>query len=377
MAGITITQAIDLGQATLQAFEQDKLEMATRHQTYEVINQWFGKDKVQIDGGDRVTRYISLRDTGNAQHVRMYDTDAPNVSNVDEIIKVEWTHAQVSFSYSVKEIAMNMGNRSRIYNLLKQRRTNAYREFADLLEEAAWKTPTSSSDDLNPFGIPGWLTMPETVNDADPAEAAGSFEGYVGNYWTTSGNAAGVQFNPGNVTCTSTTNPRWANYYEDHRGKLDSSLLKRLRRSVRKTKFQSPMFAKQTIDPKSNFSNFRLYTTSEVLDELEEIALKSDDRVGADLGKYAGATLFKGIPFKYVDVLDTSKQYVYGDNPIFGVNHNHFYPVVLQNEYFRDNKPMSKVGQHNVLTVYCDLSYAYICDNRRTGGFLISNWQTA
>lgn len=370
MAGITISQAIDLGKATLEQFNQDKLEVALKHQCYEVLNQWFAKDKVQTDGGDRVTRYISLRDTGNAQHVRMYDTDTPNVSNVDEVIKVEWTHAQVSFSYSVKEIAMNMGNRVRIYSLLKQRRTNAFREFADLLEEVAWRTPTSSSDDLNPFGIPGWLVQPDT----DPAEGAGDFTGYLGDYWASSETAMTTV---GNIACSATSNPRWANYYEDHGGKLDSTLLKRMRRSFRKTKFQSPMFAKQAIEPNSGFSNFRLYTNSAVLDELEEIALKSDDRVGADLGKYAGSTIFKGIPFVYVDVLDTAKQYVYGANPIYGVNHNHFYPVVLDGEYFRVNDPMSKVGQHNVLTVYIDLSYAYICDNRRTGGFLISNWETA
>lgn len=370
MAGITIDQAIDLGQATLESFEQDKLEMALKHQTYEVLNQWFGKDKVQVDGGDRVTRHISLRDTGNATHVRMYDTDTPNVANVDETIKVEWTHAQVSFSYSVKELAMNMGNRFRIYNLLKQRRMNAYREFADLLEEVAWQTPTSSSDDLKPLGIPAWLTMPDT----DPAEGAGAFTGYLPNYWSDSESTFTTC---GGIACSSTSNPRWANYYEDHGGKLDSTLLKRLRRAFRKTKFQTPMFAKQAIDPNSGFSNFRLYTNNDVLDELEEIAQKSDDQLGYDLGKYAGKTIFKGIPFMYVDVLDTSKQYVYGSDPIFGVNHNHFYPVCLSGEYFRQNKPMSKVGQHNVLTVYIDLSYAYICDNRRTAGFLISNWETA
>jgi hypothetical protein len=370
MAGITIQQAIDLGKATLEQFNQDKLEVAFKHQTYEVLNQWFAKDKVQLDGGDRVTRYISLRDTGNAQHVRMYDTDTPNIANVDEVIKVEWTHAQVSFSYSVKELAMNMGNRYRIYNLLKQRRTNAFREFADLLEEAAWQTPASSSDDLKPYGIPGWLVQADT----NPSEGVGGFTGYLGDFWSDTETAMTTV---GGIACSSTQNPRWANYYEDHGDKLDSSLLKRLRRSFRKTKFQSPMFAKQTLDPNSSFSNFRLYTNSAVLDEVEEIALHSDDRVGADLGKYAGSTLFKGIPFKYVDVLDTAKQYVYGRNPIFGVNHTHFYPVCLNGENFRVNEPMSKVGQHNVLTVYVDLSYAYICQNRRTAGFLISNWETA
>jgi hypothetical protein len=370
MAGITIEQAIDLGQATLEQFKQDDLQMTLKHQSYEVLNQWFEKDKVVLDGGDRVTRHISLRDTGNASHVRMYDVDTPNVANVDETIKVEWTHAKTSFSYSLKELAMNEGNRQRIYNLLKQRHDNAYREFADLLEEAAWRTPTSSSDDLNPFGIPGWLVQPDT----DPAEGVGDFTGYLGDYWSASESSMSTV---GGIACSSSTNPRWANYYEDHGGKLDSSLLKRLRRSFRKTKFQTPMFAKQAIDPQSNFSKFRLYTNSDVLDELEEIAAKSDDKLGFDLGKYAGATIFKGVPFQYVDVLDDAKQYVYGSDPIFGVNHNHFYAICLSGEYFRVNKPMSDVNQHDVLTVYIDLTYAYINENRRTGGFLISNWETA
>lgn len=372
--GITIQQAIDLGHATLEAFEQDSLQMALKHQCYEVVNRWFGPDKMMLDGGDRVEKFISLRDTGNAQHTRMYGTDTPNISNVDEKIKVEWTHAQVSYSYSVKEIAMNKNNKRRIYSLLKQRHDNAYREFADLLEESAWRTPTSASDDLNPFGIPTWLVQ-DNQNDSE----TGDFVGTQANYWSSSDSS----FNPGGIDVSDEdgVNKRWNSFYADHGNQLDSTMLKKLSRAFRKTKFQSPTFASQTIDPKSSFSNFRLYTTSAVLDELEELARHSDDRVGADLGKYAGKTIFKGIPFEYVDVLDddssvsTQQGYVYGGDPIYGINHNHFRAVVLDGENFRVNKPMTKVGQHNVLTVYIDLTYQYICDNRRTAGFLISDYR--
>ncbi len=368
MAGITIDQAIDLGQATLETFEQDALQVALKHQSYEVLNQWFKGDKIQLDGGDRVTRYITLRDAGNAQHVRMYDVDTPNVANVDEVIQVNWTHAQVSFTYSIKELAMNKGNRSRIYSLLKQRRINAFREFADLLEEAAWQTPSSSNDDRSPFGIPAWLVP------ADNGITSGA-EGFIGynGYFTTADDSTSQASTTGNIPSSATTNSRWASYYSDHQGNLDDRLLRRLARAFRKTKFQSPMFAKQAIDPESGFSNFRLYTNDAVITEVDEIARKSDDRLGNDLGKYAGTTIYKGIPFKYVDSLDTELTFVRGADPIYGVNHNHFYPVCLNGENFRINKPMSKVGQHNVLTVYVDLSYAYINDNRRTGGFLISN----
>jgi len=368
--GITVEQAVDLGYATLQAFNRDDIEMTLKHQTYEVVNRWLTGDRKKLDGGDCVKTYISLKDTGNAQHVRDYETDTPNVANTDAEVTVNWVHAQSSFTYTMKELAMNLGNRSRVYNLLKTRRQNCLREIADMLEEVAWKTPSSAQDDRSPHGIPAWLCQ------ADVDGVTGNFYGYVGDY-TTSDDSESAYADVGGIACTSTTNTRWASWYADHNNSLGDGLMKILRRAFRNTKFQSPIVAKQAIDPSSDFSNFRLYTNNDVLDEIEELAIKSDDRVGADLGKYAGGVIFKGIPFKYVDSLNNELTYVYGNNPIFGINHNHFWGYILGGEDFRLNKPMNKVGQHNVFTVYIDLSYAYICDNRRTGGFLISDWEGA
>jgi hypothetical protein len=359
VTGITIDQAVDLGYATLQSFDQDDFAITLKHPRYEAINQWFRKDKVQLDGGDRVTRYIQLRDANNAQHVRLYQTDQPNATNTDEEIQVEWTHAITSFTYSRKELAMNLGNKVRVYNYLKSRRMGAFREFADLLEEAAWVTPTDANDDLNPHGIPAWLSY--------GAASSAGFIGYSGHY----NDGAGTTYNSGTIASSSTSNPRWANYWDDHEGNVDDTLLDKLSRAFRKCHFQAPLEPGKIFSDES-FTNFRLYSNDNVIGEMEKIARLSDDKIGPDLGKYQGRTVFKGIPFVYVDVLDTANTYVYGTDPIFGVDHNQFYPVVLRGEYFRINKPMSQVGQHNVLTVYVDLSYAYICENRRQAGFLIS-----
>lgn len=365
MAGITIAQALDLGLATLAAFDTEDVQMTLKHQTYEVMHRWFAADKKVLGGGKKVTWDINLKDTGNAKHTRIFDTDTPNIANVVKEGEANWTHFQNSFSYNVKELAINRDNKTRIFDLLKNRRLNCIRESADALEEAAWKTPTDSTDDLNPFGIFGWLS--QGTNGS-----TGAFDAYVANYWSD----ASSTFNAGNVACTSALNTNWASYYIDHDGNLDDSLMKSLRRAFRKTKFQSPVIGKEAVDPQSDFYNFRFYTNSAVLDEIEELATKSDDAIGYDLGKYAGAVVFKGIPFIYVDSLDTAKQYVYGSNPIVGVNHKHFYPIVLSDENFRWNPPMPHgPGQHNTLTVYLDLSYAYVCKNRRVAGFLISNYQ--
>jgi hypothetical protein len=367
-AGITIDQAIDLGVATLQAFKQDAVAMTLKHNTYEVINRWLKGDKKVLGGGKKVTFDVNLKDAGNGKHVNIGETTTPNIANVVKEGEVDWAHYKNEFSYSRKELSMNLNNKTRIYNLFKNRRMNCARETCDDLEEAAWKTPSSASDKKIPHGIPAWICQ------ADTSAVTGAFEGYLPDY-TTSDDSESAYTTIGNLSCSSTVNTRWANWYANHANNLDDSLLKILRRGFRKTKFQTPTLAKMAIDPESGFNNLRLYTNSDVLDEVEELAHKSDDKIGYDLGKYAGNVIFKGIPFLYVDVLDTELTYVYGKNPIFGINHSHFYPIVLSGENFTWSKPMNQVGQNLELTVYLDLSYAYVCDNRRAGGFLVSQWE--
>lgn len=367
MAGITAEQAIDLGYATLQAYEPNAVQMALKKTTYEVVNRWFPKAK-KLDGGKKVTFDLSLGDTGNGMFKKMYQTDTPNVANVVKEGEVQWVDYQNSFSYAIQELEVNRGNKTRIFDLLRNRKLNCARETADDLEGAGWITPESATDTDKPHGIAGWI-VPGT------ADSTGDFYGYLPHY-TTADDASSAYSTIAGLSCSSTANNRFANWYADHNGKLDDSCLKLLRRAIRKTHFQTPVVADQAIDPESDFSNFRLYTNSDVLDEFEEIATKSDDQIGTDLGKYAGAVIFKRIPIIYIDELDTDRTYIRGGDPIYGINHNHFYPVVLSGINFEWRKPMNKVGQHDVFTVYLDLRFAYVCDNRKAGGFLLSNYQS-
>jgi len=366
--GLQIEQCADLLYGTLQKFEKNQFQIALKHQTAEVVNRWFKKDKMVLDGGDQVNFYLQLKNSNNASHTRLYDTDNVNVANVISEGSVKWTHAKTAWAFDIRALAMNKGNSTRVFNMLESRVKAAYHDFVNLLEEAAWKTPASSTDDMNPHGIAAWLVQSDADNET------GDFTGYVGDY-TTADDSESAYSTVGGLACTSTSNARWANWYADHNNNLDYSLLKLLRRGFRKTKFQTPTIAGKALDPESSFYNFRFYTSSAVLDALEDMALKADDRVGADLGKYAGAVVFKGIPFIYVDELDTELTYVRGADPIYGVNHSHFKPIVLSGNNFRTTKPTPKGGSHNVLEGFVDLSYAYVCDNRRAGGFLISDWE--
>ncbi len=365
MAGIQIEQATDLLTATLAKFKPNQFEIALESQTAEIVNRWFKTDKMVVSGGDRCQFFIQLKRSNNATHTRLYDTDDVNVANVMTEGNVNWTHVKTAWAYDVREIAMNKGNPQRIFSMLEARIKAAHHDLIIELEQAAWRTPSSSTDDLSPFGIPGWLAQ------GDDGET-GDFTGFLPDF-TTADDTESAFSTVAGISCSSTVNPLWASFYADHNNLLDDNLLKLLSRAVLKSHFETPTVAGEALDPKSNFSNFRYYTSSNVILELEELARKSDDRVGYDLGKYAGATIFKGVPFKWVADLDTELTYVRGADPIYGINHNHFYPIVLSDNNFRKTKPTPKSGSHNVLEGFVDLTYAYVCDNRRTGGFLISD----
>jgi len=142
------------------------------------------------------------------------------------------------------------------------------------------------------------------------------------------------------------------------------------------TNFQTPKVADQAIDPDSSFNNFRYYTCKNVLKEMEKILRKSDDKIGFDLGKYAGNIVYKNIPMIYISKLDTDYKYVYGGNPFWGVNHEHFHVAVLADNNFRVTPAEKSKDSHNVYEGWIDLTYAIYDDNRRTSGFLLSDWES-
>jgi hypothetical protein len=169
---------------------------------------------------------------------------------------------------------------------------------------------------------------------------------------------------------------RWVSYFADYGTTIDDTVLKVLSTAFRKTKFKAPVTAEGT---GTNDGNFALYTNDEILHEFEDLAIKSDDNVGSDLGKYAGAVVYKRLPLRYVDILDrttanaTVQERIMGKNPIVGINWNYIKPVILKGDRFRESKPMNSRELPNVLTCHMDLTYNYVCTNRKHSGFLVTD----
>ena len=196
--------------------------------------------------------------------------------------------------------------------------------------------------------------------------STGGWTGYTGHY----NDGSATAFNKGGISCTSTTNARWANYYADHQGDLDDSLLVLLDRATRKLHFTGPT-SPETLPGPSN-SKFSLYSNDSVIGNLNLLYAKADDQMGYRIGSHFGVPTFKNMPFEYVDILDTADTDTYGTDPIIGINHELIYPVVHSSWDFKVSKPTPRDDNHLVLSTYIDLQYCVVGEQLRHAGFLIN-----
>jgi len=363
-SGMSLSQFLTLLNATRDYFTPDKLTMTLNYPRYEVLNDILRRRK-KTATGERYTTNIQLEDATNGGAVGMFFVqDVSNIYDTDHKVISEWKHYTNNVSYDLAQVDINKGDKVREYDYIKSQKMAMYRKIGDDLQEQFWSVPTSASDGNRVYGPPGWLTM-----GTDNATITSGFTGTTGRYLD------GTTFNPGGISAV--TYPKWASLYLDHNNNLNDTLLDLLGDANRATDFEAPLVDAGKVEGVETNVPRKVvyYTTNNVIRNIEKIARNSDDRIGYDLGKYAGETLYKNIPFRYVKYLDTEgsggTRAYYGKDPIFAINFDVLYPVVLQNWYFRTDEGKNAFA-HNVVTEYVDLYWCVHCENRQTAGYLVS-----
>jgi len=269
----------------------------------------------------------------------MYDVDNTRVEDVMTNGSVGWTMQTTSFAYDIQEDEFQ-GDRETIIRLLKIREHDALSDMAELNEEYLWGAPTSPTD-KRPMGIPFWLQK-----DADTTPN-GAFNG---------GNPAG--FTSGCAGVDSTAYPRWRNWTFGYRGVTSDDLVKKVKKALRFSKFKAPV-----PHPQLGFgdSNYEIFTTYRVLEQLETLAESRNDNLGNDVARYMNQVVIGGTPVNWVPYLEENDS----SDPLYGVNWKCFRPFVKKGWDMKRHKPKQSARQRNVREVHYDCTMNYINYNRR------------
>lgn len=356
MSGLSNSAFVDLLKTTVENLPNLDFQMTLKQQAYIVMNKWFEQDRIIEDGGTSITRNAILDPQANAKHVSVYDKVSHNVPTFHSQLNAPWVQYHTSYSFARQELDRNR-NKHRFINLVDSRRKASMLDLANHLEDRALKTPTSATDVLFPYGLPYWINK---VNAS--VTSVGDFIGQTIRFGdaSTATSKAGID---------GSTESHWRNYAATYDA-FDAELVRRMRRAFFATNFKGP----QTLEDITSgpLSKYRIYMGLDEITEYADLATRSNDNIGPDLDPFHNNLAFNKVIVEHMPQLDSD-----ADDVIYGVNHNHFFPVIMQGDWLRESEPMEDVEQPSVFTVNIEGSYQYICNNVRQSGFAISKSPSA
>jgi hypothetical protein len=336
---LTDSDIKDLVSGTLENYDPMKFQqIAQPLQRYEVMKKWLKGDQVIIDGGYGINRAVMVALGSGMKWTGLHGQDTLNIATHMKNIQIPWRHATHNWSFDRREVSMNSGDpKALIYKIVDPRRIGAMIQIAQGLEESAW-TLAAVDDEMTPWGVPNWI-----VKNASEGFNGGAPAGYT--------TVAGL--NP-------TTYPKWKNYSGTYANVSKADLVKKMRKAHNLLNWQSPVDIKDF--RKGSGMDLRFYMGIDELLELETLGEQQNDNLGQDLASMDGMITFRRHPTVYIPYLDADT-----DNPIYGIDHSTFHPVILKGEFLRESEPekMTGAGMHNTWSVFVDLTINFMCIDRQ------------
>ncbi len=353
MAGQTLAGDIaDFVAGTLADLGPLKFQqIAQSLQSYPVLGKWLKKDKITFDDGNGIQRNLMSKLSNQAAHVGLLDTDTYDIPDLMVQMNVPWRHAQTKWGFIYQtDILMNKG-RSAVFNVIEPRRADALISLAEELEAKAWAAP-AVADTTEPYGVPYWIVYNATT-------------GFNGGLPSDHSTVAGVNL---------TDHPNFKNYTANYTSVTKTDLLKKMRTGLRKIGWRSPVNIQDYRT--GSGQKLQIYTNETTVSSMEDIGEAQNENLGRDLASVeagAGADIgsvdmqlvFRRHPIIWVPQLDDTSVYTAATNPVYAIDHSTFYPVVLKGDYLREGDAEKVPNQHNVFRVFVDLSYNYMCIDRR------------
>lgn len=362
MAEVELKDALDLAYATLWDIRRKKPPLATyAYPNYDFYNTFFKGNVKTV--GKALEGHVTLSSEGNASHGGIWDADALLKDNINQRYRMPWAYAKGGMLWNLIEQSINMSP-AQIYDVWQQQYDSCMKDMVEEVLSAVITGLTSSTDTDHPMAVTQWVS-PGTTG------STGGYTSYYGAYNDGDSTMASDGFNKGGIDATTYTD--WANYFVDHGGNIDDSLLASMDTAIRKLNFRPPVIPEKLPVDRTKFA---LYTSNNVIEKLNTFYRNSDDNMGYRPDGYFGTPSINRMPLVYCPPFDTANTDVYGTDPILGLNHDFIYPVILKGWDFKISKTQDS-NRHNVMALYIDLVYQIWCNSSpKYAGFLMSNTAT-
>jgi hypothetical protein len=348
MASLTHDQIDDFVLATLDRYKRDQwIDISMILQEYHFASRWFKEKNRPEQGGVRLNWKLRVDNQGTAKHSGLYAVDATNRKNVLTEGKQEWSKQTVNYIYDIDEDAFQSGPET-IIREMQLNEQGLYNDIFALMETAMWTKPANDSvNPRPPSGIPTWIVKNATLGftGADPA----GFSSGVGGIATA-------------------TYPRWKNYTGPYVQVTRDDLIEKIVNAMDLTNFKPPAPYPEI---GGGDAQWGLYTVHSVLATCRQLLQSNNDNLGADVGRWSGEVLVRGVPLTWVPALTESGSDAYDSSaPVYGLNWKKFEYVYKTGRSMLKHPPKQAAMQHTVRERYMDNWGNFACYDRRQGGFV-------
>jgi hypothetical protein len=344
VAVIQAENVVDFVNDTLRDLGKPKFtDISSNLQRHVGMRNLLQKNRAVLESGSGIQFNVLVAQSNAARNVSLGESD--NVNQFDGMVQANtvWRHSQTSYMLIHQLMSMNR-EPARIVDFVLQQRLMAMISLAELMESNLWAAP-SVTDQKTPLGIPYWITKNAT-------------KGFNGGTLTGYSNVAGLN---------TTTYPAWNNWTAPYTSVSRDDFIRQAREAATKVDFQPSV---DGIPSPNTGDSFGFYTTYAVVQPLEETLESQNDNLGKDIASQDGKVLFRRVPVTWVPWLDRDTT-----NPFYGINWGWFKTHILRGEWMRETNIPYTPGQHNVASHFIDLTYNWVCKNRREN-FVLSNGVT-
>lgn len=302
---------------------------------YPLVRIMLKKEQRLYRSGRGIQIQLFDRLSSSAQMVGLMDEQVASFGDHLRQMTTDWVHSSANYSMEYRQdVLMNRGE-SKISDIIKIKRTAMLLNMVELLDEKGWAAPTSSTDLLNPRGIPYWIVTNAT-------------QGFNGSAHANIGGAT-----VGGIDTDVVTNfKNWTDTYVDV---TYADAVRAMRLAFMKIKFRSP---ENIAEYRAN-DKFRIHVNDQTKLDFDDIATGQNDNLRSDVAMFDGTSVFKRIPIGHVPQLDSDTT-----NPIFMLNHGTFFFAVLKGDFFRQTHEKAPY-QPNMTTHSVWLTWNGVCVDRR------------
>lgn len=338
MPALQIEQFGDLLKTTLANFgEPNYTDLMVDLVDYPAAKQLVKTANMTVKTGKSLDWRLKMNHGDAAQNIAITDHDQVNIVDGFVEASVQWRKSNTAYAFYEEEMSINKSPK-RIVDLVKSREDGAMVAWIEKLEQNWWAFP-AASDIRTPWGVPYWVPKSATA-------------GFTGGIPTGYSSVAGL---------SPTTYPRWNSYAGPYGAATIDDLIRKARTMAEATGFKPPVMT-----PSTNTGNKLFYGTNlTVKQRLEDMLDARNDNLGTDLAKNDNSAVFRKIPVTYVPYLDADTT-----DPFYQLNFGVFKIGVLAGWWQKRTVLSPYPGQRNVVAVFLDSIYNFICYNRRLNGVL-------